>query len=443
MPVVKLDNGIIGIDYSLYGCGCQNKGMTIMAKEALGIGSVIQVTRNKKLKDGTSKEYKYWVVHRFPICSYIKDGKNFTEFFKSPYFKTKNEAMELRNELVMQRSRLVTERFNVPIVDVISQCLYHKFVVHDITSKTYGSPKKCGYLYVLEKYIKPALGDMIFNDFTKSMFAEKLVGMPRETGKIALTIMRQTFEFAIDNGFVDKNPIANMKMPKDKDELGRIEEKEEVVFITPEQAWKIIEMGMNRQRNIGIGIKLGFLTGLRSSELLGITYDKIDFSNHTIKIYESYGDLGDGKEDMKGVKNRSSIRTIVYPAGLHDELLWCQMNSTSKNWLMENSKGTRPITQHNLYNRYFRTPGISIGLHKVNTRIMRHFYVTYMLELGIDKHHLKDETGHTSFRMIDTVYRNKTTTSNDKIQEVSSELLEKIKPVQVNKSNIIQFPGVV
>jgi len=96
-----------------------------------------------------------------------------------------------------------------------------------------------------------------------------------------------------------------------------------------------------------------------------------------------------------------------------------------------------------LYHRCFHNPAKEIGITRnIDTRVMRHFYITYMLEMGIDKFDLKSVTGHASFKMIDEVYREVTDDTNKRLQKVSTSVLNLIEPQKQNNCKIIQFPTV-
>lgn len=71
----------------------------------------------------------------------------------------------------------------------------------------------------------------------------------------------------------------------------------------------------------------------------------------------------------------------------------------------------------------------------IDTRVMRHFYITYMLEVDVDKFDVKTAVRHTTFKMN----REVTEDTNNRLREGASKLLDLIYPKK-EKSNIIQFP---
>lgn len=191
----------------------------------------------------------------------------------------------------------------------------------------------------------------------------------------------------------------------------------------------------NRMKDIraSIAMELGFVTGLRANELRGIKYHNIDYEHHIIDVYESFGDTGDGTEGLLGVKNGSSIRTVPYPESLDSKLKWCELHSKDKLWLMEDETGNKPITQDVFLKRCFKRPAKKLGITKnINTRTMRHFYITYMLEAGINKFDLKSATGHSTTRMIDKVYRENTIDTKRHLQKSASLVLNLIHGKELN-----------
>ena len=97
------------------------------------------------------------------------------------------------------------------------------------------------------------------------------------------------YDFLINNQIISINPCS-------RDKKLKIDKKETVTFLTPDEVKKIknvISKGKNRQkkyidRDLAI-VELGCTTGLRVSAIINIDIDDIDFNNKTIQVIEKGG----------------------------------------------------------------------------------------------------------------------------------------------------------
>lgn len=85
--------------------------------------------------------------------------------------------------------------------------------------------------------------------------------------------------------------------------------------LNKEQAQKLLNLSIGTAYEIPINLALGL--GLRSSEVFGLTWDKIDFKKNTIRIDKVTAiDRATRRVFFKEPKTRTSIRTIVIPKTL-------------------------------------------------------------------------------------------------------------------------------
>jgi len=80
-------------------------------------------------------------------------------------------------------------------------------------------------------------------------------------------------------------------------------------------------------------VGLGALAGLRQSEVIGLTWDKIDFRSHTIHIDMQYCQ-GEYKRPKHG-----SIRIVPILPGLEPLLKEYRLQSSSMRWVFPGVKG--------------------------------------------------------------------------------------------------------
>ena len=122
------------------------------------------------------------------------------------------------------------------------------------------------------------------------------------------------YDFLVENQIVITNPCSKKKKLK-------VEKKDTVVYMTPEEVKKIKEViykGIGRQkkyidRDLAI-LELGCTTGLRVSAIVNIDINDIDFNNNTINVIEKgnkrrliyFGD-NTKKVLMNWIKTRNNI----------------------------------------------------------------------------------------------------------------------------------------
>lgn len=121
--------------------------------------------------------------------------------------------------------------------------------------------------------------------------------------------INEVFELAVDDGVLVNNPATNIKLPRD--------ERRVIDYYSKEEVNSLINSASGFFK---VYLQIGFNTGLRSGEILGLQIG--DFSNGYIHIKRarSKGVIGTGK-------NRNAQRKVPFPAFLLDEIKKIQTNN--------------------------------------------------------------------------------------------------------------------
>lgn len=156
-------------------------------------------------------------------------------------------------------------------------------------------------------------------------------------------------------------------------------------------------------------------TGLRRGELLGLTWDNVDFKNSEIHIVRQWKLLADGSEGFGTVKKENSKRTVPVSENILENLI-------------EYKKVFNVI---NMDNRVFPFDGdrLSIEINKINKlvdfkismHILRHTYATNLIASGIDFKTAASILGH-DVEMTMRVYSHVT-------DDMMKKAAEKIKEI--------------
>jgi integrase len=140
------------------------------------------------------------------------------------------------------------------------------------------------------------------------------------------------------------------------------------------------------------------LTGLRTAEIDGLKWKFVDFERREILISET---LVKGHEET--TKNFSSARCIVMSTPVY-EALKVQFEVTGKGGYVFCSRGGTPLDYTNVANRVWYPTLKKLGLKKRRPYQTRHTAATLWLASGENPEWIARQMGHTTTKMLFTVY---------------------------------------
>jgi len=208
-----------------------------------------------------------------------------------------------------------------------------------------------------------------------------------------LSSLRSFFRFLTREGLVKTNPILVLSSPK--------QDKHLPLFLTEEEVAKLIDAVIPRDerglRDRAI-LETFYSTGMRISELAGLTKDDMDFIGGIVKV------MGKGKKERIvpiGDKAISAIRDYLDKRKKDSEAIFL-------------NKSARPITTRgirNIVGKYIRLAGIRQG---VSPHTLRHSFATHLLNRGADLRSVQELLGHANLSTTQ-IYTHLTT---DKLKSV-------------------------
>jgi tyrosine recombinase XerC len=190
-----------------------------------------------------------------------------------------------------------------------------------------------------------------------------------------LSALRSFFKFLTREGFLKTNPILSVSSPKLDRHLPQ--------FLTEEEVARLIESSLpddetgRRDRAI---LETFYSTGMRISELVGLSQDDLDFIGGVVKL------KGKGKKERIapiGDKAISSLRVYL------------ENRKQQTNAVFLNKRGTR-ITDRgvrNIVGKYLRISGMKQG---VSPHTLRHSFATHLLNRGADLRTVQELLGHAN-----------------------------------------------
>lgn len=221
-------------------------------------------------------------------------------------------------------------------------------------------------------------------------------GRSPTTIKHVFALLNQCMEHAVEEEKVLKNPFRKISLPK-------LQQEERVPY-TDEEVKKILTYissgAMHKLYNpcIAAGIHLLAVTGCRRSEMLGLTWDCLDFEEHAIRIRQTVVQDGKGNAVYKETtKTRSSNRTIY----CDDDSLWNELKELPRHgkFVFSTKRGTHIIPRN--FERAAKSIIVEAGVPYKGIHALRHYFVSLLVNHGVDTETIKSFTGHSTVAMIE------------------------------------------
>jgi len=252
---------------------------------------------------------------------------------------------------------------------------------------------KYDYETSLRLHINPTFGKRKLNSIKPSDIAlwqnkllEKL--QPRRVRQIR-AVLNGIFEDAMRDEIIDKNPISRVKTPKI--------EKVEITPFTLDELTKIIAIA---EDDLKAFVALGFFTGMRSGEIIGLRWEDIDFQRREISIKRTIK-MG----LISTPKTQSSIRTIDIIDQLYPYLLEQYKVTGDKNsYVFLDNQDTHYYDIKRIRDSRWKKLLKESNLEYRTIYQMRHTFATIMIEHGEDILWVSHMLGHADSSMTLQMY---------------------------------------
>lgn len=229
----------------------------------------------------------------------------------------------------------------------------------------------------LERYFEETIC-MANHKMVRSWFASLMEDdMQAKSIHRKASALKSFFKFQIYVGVVKTNPMSLVPLPKLKKQLPKFVEEESLRTLLEEIPFEKTFLGFRDH----LILDLFYQTGIRTSELINLKVNDVDFSLQQLKVLgkrnkERFIPLTD--QIIETIKNYLAYR------------IQCEIDS-----LFITEKGQK-LYQKLVYNI------VNINLAKVTTlskkspHILRHSFATHMLNNGAELNAIKELLGHSS-----------------------------------------------
>lgn len=294
---------------------------------------------------------------------------------------------------------------------------YSRFAIYNVTTST-----RQNYEMIIRRHIKPYLGHIQLFELTSrdiQDFYNYLLHSGRIDGRGGLSpktvenihlVVSSGINHALKQGLLIRNPLLAVSLKRGT--------RPEIEIFTKEEQRLLIEECKNH--HYGIAVKFAIFTGLRRGELLGLTWDCVDFEDKTVRINKQVQrnknfTNKDSKTLLgfvKDTKTKKSRRTISVLPQMLDELKELKERQAGyKKMLGDNYKPHNlvfcredgefadPETFKSAYERILKIK----KLPKRTLHALRHTFATRALEQGMNIKTLSRLMGHANIQItLDT-----------------------------------------
>lgn len=255
------------------------------------------------------------------------------------------------------------------------------------------------YRYNIRLHIKPAMGAVRLADVHPHMVQSWIngLGLAPNTTVLVCGILSGALEKAAALDYIPKNPVRSCELPH--------RDQKEIHPLNDQQLAALLEAA--KGRSIEYVVTVAVFTGLRLSEILGLTWDAVDFLCGTLTVDKQLAPDAQRKAGELFTSTKSRKTRIVSAAPSVLSALRLQKQTQVKMrlkagpaWnnpegLIFTNEAGGPMSQRNVQSR-FKALAKAAGLENVRFHDTRHTYAVNALRAGDDVKTVQGNLGHAT-----------------------------------------------
>ena len=279
------------------------------------------------------------------------------------------------------------QKNKIPTVEEFSSVSFeiHKHERRELT--------QAKYLRLYAIHIAPTFKNERLNNIKPSALAKwqnkLLETLSTKTVKGVRTVFNTMFDDALKDELITKNPFTHIKRPINVD----------VIEKNPFSLEEIFSILKEMPESMRAFFAIGFYTGMRTGEIIGLKWSDINFKELTIHVQRS---RRQGIESLPKTKN--SIREIDIIEPLLPYLLKHKELEVSEEYIFETYAGKPFNTSDKISAHYWKPTLKKLGIAYRNLYQMRHTFASMMISNGEDILWVSNMLGHKDSSMTLQVY---------------------------------------
>jgi integrase len=370
----------------------QSERKTKRARRGRGEGGIRERTVTRKMKDGTTREYTFWVAE-------VRYGAG--QKRKSISCKTKKEAQDKLREA--QNAGPAASGDKMTVGQFIDQWM-------ESTAKRSLRPSTWRrYEQLVRIRITPYVGNVPLAKLSP-MHGERFLvdldkaGVSARGQQMAVNVLGRAMKDAVRLRLIPSNPIRDVVKPKTAKKKMRVWDAEQVkTFLATAEAEDI--------RMYALYV-VAIATGMRSGELFGLEWSDIDLEGRSVFVQRSIEEIG-GKLEVQPLKTEKSRRRIDLPLravqALREHRERMQKEATGagrevSSVVFCDEDGGR-LRRPNVTQRSFRPLIKAVdGLPQIRFHDLRHTAATLLLLANVHPKIVSERLGHASVELTLNTY---------------------------------------
>ncbi len=293
------------------------------------------------------------------------------------------------------------------------------------------------YEYLINLYILPMLGKMKLKDLNVQVlnkFYERLLAKGIGVSNIRYThrVLHSALEQAVLNGILGRNPAHGATVLRMKQKEMKILDEQQVGLF-------LVAASTSRYKTL---YHLAVVTGMRFSELRGLSWSDVDWIRGSIKVNRQIQDVP-GIGSVSGEpKTNSGIRTILLGETTLTELreqkqrVEVDKTKAGASWqenglIFPSSIGT-PFGQSNVQKDFIKVLNAA-NLQRIRFHDLRHTAASLMLNHGVPALVVSKILGHSNPSVTLNIYAHSTLDMQSKAASIMDEI---VTPIAVDMSRL-------
>ena len=365
--------------------------------------AIREIIKNKKYKiellvgrNGSKKIMHYEIVYGGKKNAVLRENQIKLEIKNHTFVKNNNKTInDLMNEyLEYNKDKWSPKTYvsNVHWIDNINESIGH-IHLQDLNVKIL----ECFYSE-LKKLTKEIEDKETKEKKTVPRYADKTI-------QHHYVLINGALNKAIHWGYINYNVNEKIEKPKVR--------KKEIICYSPEEVTKLVKVLKNETIKYQAVILLALDSGIRRSELTGLTWEDIDFKNGNIKINKSTQYTKELGVFEKETKSQTSDRIIYVSNTTLNILKKFKKEQTERKVKLGNKWGNskRVFTTDFGFDMHPDTPSQILesvikkyNLKRITFHALRHTSVSLMISKGIQVQIISKKAGHSSVQVTDSTY---------------------------------------